>query len=312
LECRQEFQKIGDPFYVAECDMDLTLFALGENDIEDATIYNEEDVALRDRIEDFDGEGFALYLSAVIALIWGKQGRAIELVKRSQSFFEMIGNQRMWIFARSILRSAAMAQGDYQEVIQLIETDRALGKDLINPVFLLDILSYEGFVAWALREYERAVLCSQKAIEMANGFSFTWKKLPLYVLGRVALSRGHWAQARGYLLQSLTKAFNITHIFHDYRAIQTLGVLAAAQQQHRRAAILFGAQDAQAKWTLNNICPAERSEYEQALEASRAALGAEAFAKAWAEGCSMNENQVRQYAGELPLENPDSQKKTGA
>jgi hypothetical protein len=44
------------------------------------------------------------------------------------------------------------------------------------------------------------------------------------------------------------------------------------------------------------MCPAERSEYEQALEATRAGLGEEAFTTAWEEGKAMTVEQLRQYA----------------
>ena len=100
-------------------------------------------------------------------------------------------------------------------------------------------------------------------------------------------------------MKALTKA-RLTQMFNDFRDIQALGVLAAAEQQHRRAAVLFGAQMGLAEWTLNLMCPAERSEYEQALAAARAGLGEAGFAAAWEEGRSMTVEQVRQYAEEIP------------
>ncbi len=58
-------------------------------------------------------------------------------------------------------------------------------------------------------------------------------------------------------------------------------------------------------WLPILLCPQERREYEFALDASRAALGEEAFFAAWETGRSMTDDQVRRYAADLPAGNLD-------
>ncbi len=194
-----------------------------------------------------------------------------------------------------------VTQGKYADAIERIDLDRTFGRDFNSLFLLLDTFSTEGWIAWALKEYDRAVLCAQKSLEIGANLPLPWKKLALYVLGRVALSRGDFPQARAYLLQTLSPT-PITQMFNDFRSYQALGILAAAQQQYQRAAVLFGAQMGIADWTLNIMCPPERSEYEQALATARAGLGEQIFSAAWNEGRAMTETQVRNYAQELPGE----------
>ena len=82
-------------------------------------------------------------------------------------------------------------------------------------------------------------------------------------------------------------------------AIQALGVLAAAQAEYRRAAVVFGALDQLVGWLTNVSSPAERDEYEQALASARAALGEEAFTAAWAEGQATTLEQMEALALEV-------------
>lgn len=304
LDSRQLFQTVHDPLYIAECDQDLAMLYMNHNNFDAADIYNEENLELRTELGDLDGKAFALFLAASIALCRGKYSMASELAKRSLNYFETAGNRGIMAYPLAALHTAETAQGDYQQANVEIEMEQALAQDLNITLLLLDALSFGGYIAWARKEYKQAVLLAQKALNVAIGFPSGFMRMPLYILGRVALSQGDYSQAREYLVKVLTKMQIMRMFSYDYNAIQALGVIAAAQGQARRAAVIFGAQEALWGWILNIICPAERDEYEQALTASRAVLGEEAFSAAWIEGRSMTEEQLRQYCAELPMENP--------
>ena len=299
FDLRRAFQELHDPFDTAECNQKIAVWFFYQSDFDQAAVYNEENLALRKEIGDIDGEGFGVFLSAILAGSRGNHALAIELAYQSLGFMERVGNRIAREFPSSILRLFLMAQGEYQQVLERAEIDRTLGEELNSRMLLLDALSYEAFAAWALGDYERAVLCAGKALEAAGDLPFTWRKLALYVLGRVDLSRGETTRAREYLLLALTPAV-ITQMFNDFRAVQAIGVLAAAQGQHRRAVLLFGAQAGLAAWTLNLMCPAERSAYEQGLAGARAGLGEDGFTEAWKEGEALSEEQTRTIAAENP------------
>ncbi|HEX9019027.1 MAG TPA: adenylate/guanylate cyclase domain-containing protein [Anaerolineaceae bacterium] len=294
LAVRQAFLKLGDRFSLAETAMFLSAIQIGNNDLDSAERFVDENLALRRELGDADGEGFAYFLSSVIATMRGRYDQAVELAQRSLSTMKQVDNKYAEEFPRAIIRMALMAQGEYQQVIERVEIDRAFGKELNSQVLLIDADSYAGYVAWALQDYDRAVQIANKVLEMCRGFPYNWRKMALYVLGRVALSQGNFSQAREYLLDARVKTV-VTETFHDYLAVHALGVLAAAQQQYRRAAVLFGAQAGPGSATLNLMCPAERESQAQAVAAARAALGEDAFNEAWEYGKSMSDAEARSY-----------------
>ena len=73
-------------------------------------------------------------------------------------------------------------------------------------------------------------------------------------------------------------------------------ILASAQRKPDKAARLGGAMEKQIPSIRLEMSPAERAEYDTAVAATRAALGEEAFAAAWAEGQAMTMEQAIEYA----------------
>jgi hypothetical protein len=202
------------------------------------------------------------------------------------------------------LYRARIAQGEYQQAIEHIEVEIDLGQHLSSSFHFLDALSYMAYIDWAEKNFGQAILHAKKALEIAVDLPSPYKKMTLYVLGRVALSQSDYPLTREYLARVFTKRL-LPRIFeYEYHTIQALGVLATLQGQRRRAAVIFGALEALSGWLLNVISPAERDEYEQALTETRAELGEEAFTAAWEEGRSMNDEEIRQYVMELPMEKP--------
>jgi hypothetical protein len=129
-----------------------------------------------------------------------------------------------------------------------------------------------------------------------------------YVLGRVAITRGQYAEASVYV-KELVKHIDPYSTSHKsvwqsppvQLGIQVFGILSAAQAgdsliQARRAAILFGAQSGMVGYLMNILPPVERLEYEQAVACVRSTLSDDAFSTAWAEGQAMSLDQAVAYA----------------
>ena len=163
-----------------------------------------------------------------------------------------------------------------------------------------------------MQDYDQAIRQCNKGLALARELRPNLAITAEYILGRVALSRGEYSRADAYLkelilwLNEKNEPFWINFIwspygfkgmhYPTYEVINALGVLANSQHQVRRAAILFGAQDALCDWLKNTLSMAERNEYEQALASARVALGEKAFTAAWAEGQAMTLEQAVAYA----------------
>ena len=131
--------------------------------------------------------------------------------------------------------------------------------------------------------------------------------LALYGLGRVALSQRDYRSAHKFLTQASEIRLPDANELFGWISLKPYGVataspleafavLAAAQNQMERAARLFGAAESLYASTHFEMSPKERGEHDQAITTTRAALGEEAFAAAWAEGRMMTMEQASAFA----------------
>lgn len=186
----------------------------------------------------------------------------------------------------------SLTKGDYKRAFELSEALMAAGKASGLRGVTVEALSFMGWAAWGLKEYGRFnSMCEEILIPDWENNLPPLRGTLFYVFGRIALSRGDYSTAQKYL-----KHFNQNAAIERFLSIQALGVLAAAAGQPRRAAALFGALDSGFGWLHNVMGPAERSEYEQALETSRAALGSQAFQAAWTGGAAMPREAMMAFA----------------
>jgi hypothetical protein len=116
----------------------------------------------------------------------------------------------------------------------------------------------------------------------------------LVSLGSIALEQGDAAAARSLCREGLEAA--ASHKPAMVIGIELLACLAVGEGEPVAAARLFGAVEAAGKQSEWDRTPRERAILDRALAATRAALGAEAFAAARAEGRAMSLEAAIQYA----------------
>ena len=255
-------------------------------------VYAEENLAIRQKIGDLDGEAFAFYMMAEAEYLQGNSCRAIELWEASQRGFKVIENNEFALLFSSLPTRIAITQGDYNRAFELSEALLAAGKEISSSLVIAEALGNLCWSAWALKEYDQIARLCEEALgpDWENNLPCGRGTL-LYVFGRVVLSQGKYAQVCSYL-----KHFGTIGVVEKFLSIQALGILVATRKQDRRAAVLFGALDQRCSWLKNVSSPSERAEYEQALTSVRTALGEAAFATAWAEGHALTTEQVMEMA----------------
>jgi predicted ATPase/DNA-binding NarL/FixJ family response regulator len=115
-------------------------------------------------------------------------------------------------------------------------------------------------------------------------------------LAEVALGRGdrHGAETLGR--QSLALLRKLRDSWGLLMSLLHLGLAAVMQGDHTRAARLFGATDALRTAIGASLLPPMSAQFEQGVNAARAALGDEAFAAAWARGQAMTLEQAIEAA----------------
>lgn len=278
--CLEACRRTGDKFTAGQCMMQLSHYRIQEFDPEGARAIIEELLALCREVGDMDGEAWALWRLGWICCFSGDLDRAVELWRASQACFTAVGNKE-WIHFLSIcLVRPLILKGEYRRAIEQLEALLAIGRAMRGIPSARNSLDLLAWAAWSLKDYDQVQRWVQ---ELKHEGIEPWQ----YLMGRVAMSRGDYANARKYLEEY--KSFGTGE---NAKAIQALGILAAVQQQERRAAVLFGALDRKCSWLKNISSPAEREEYEQALAAVRTKLGEEDFQTAWAEGQAMDLEQA--------------------
>jgi DNA-binding CsgD family transcriptional regulator len=112
----------------------------------------------------------------------------------------------------------------------------------------------------------------------------------------VALAQRHYDEAVAVFKESLLLSREVRSRWRSEVNLEGLAQVAAAKGQHKHAARLFGAADAQYEIVGQPYEPIDQASHDQSMVSTREALGDAPFAEAWAEGRAMTLDQAVEYA----------------
>ena len=290
LDVLQIFREIGDPFYLTYILWELAVGAQQEGNLLLARQYLEESLALNREIGYCDGEGSVLLFLGRLAFLLGDPIYAVEKINSAAKCFTAAGSIGKDHYHIQALALCALAQGDYQQAEQQFKYCLAIEQEFgIEENVTLDLISLSK-VAWASGRMDLVNQYLDEAMQLSQKVGYEIYSAAYYVLARKAIVERDYAQAFHYLKRAETDLSLCAPVL-----IQAFGVLAAAQEQMKRAAVLFAFVEAY-PWFENMISLPEREAYRQALAAARAALNAEEFAAARKQGQAMNTSQALAFA----------------
>jgi hypothetical protein len=170
--------------------------------------------------------------------------------------------------------------------------------DKVGEGYALRIL---GLAAWLQQDVPRAtaLLTDSLALFREQGALPAVAQV-LGHMGRLARDQGHVEQARTAFRESLALGRTAGPIPTVADDLEGLAGLAGVQQQAEWAARLFGAAHALREAQRLRRLPAHQALRERDVAATRAALGEDAFAAAWAAGAALSLEQAIAYALEQP------------
>lgn len=239
---------------------------------------------------------FYFYSLGILAWFRGEYSQAMQQVNRSHPIFRDIGHHWLVVSSLHTLGDIALANGNIEEAEQWYEDELKLSQK--NQLEAPQIFAMEGLakVAWASGDYDRAAKGSEQCLGMSQKAEISNATFhSLLNLGRVAQSRGEYDKARQYYVEALKlQTRRVSPLFNwiwlkAYIAtvsypLEGLALLTSAQNQMGRAVHLFSAAENLYAPIRFEMSARERAEHDQALASARAALGEDAFAKAWEEG----------------------------
>jgi tetratricopeptide (TPR) repeat protein len=176
-------------------------------------------------------------------------------------------------------------QGDYAAARALYAESLAIQRELEDKLGLPFTLNCLGEVLRCQGDYAGAGECYEESLAL-------WRQLGIQEgvagmlsnLGHVAQHQGDDRRAVAFFAESLALCRALGSQPSIAICLAGLAGVAGAAGQPERAARLFGAAEALLEAVDAHVLPADRADYERGVAAVRAALSAEAFAAAWAEG----------------------------
>jgi tetratricopeptide (TPR) repeat protein len=245
----------------------------------------------------------ALWAAGSMARYQGDYEAARNLVEESLAIRRELGDRCHIGHSCRLLGSVASCQGDYDAAESFYE----------EALVLFGELGDNCGIAWTLHNLARMAFwrgdhplaCARfeegLALSEASGDKVGTIECRLG-LAQVAIARHDWTSARALLAQCLTFCQELGAKVIGALVFERFAELAQAHGQAARAARLLGAAQALRDAMGMPLPAAHRGDHERHVDATRAAIGEEAFDAAWAAGQAMTFDRTLAYAIEEELQ----------
>jgi DNA-binding CsgD family transcriptional regulator/tetratricopeptide (TPR) repeat protein len=244
--------------------------ACWKRDLEAATSFSQESLALYQELGDEDGIGVALYNLALVANRREDYPQGKRLAEESAALLRKAGDKGNLIWSLHALGDAAMRQRDYDQAAQLYQEALAISREIGDLTSIAWLLPDVGQIYQFQGEFERALPLLVESLTLFRKLkSKTGTPYTLANLGQVALHQGDYEKAISWCTESLSLLHELGYTESIHWPLDLLGIAACRQGQYEQAAAYY-----QEALTAN-----ERSSYRQGIAENLAGLGAVAVAR---------------------------------
>ena len=276
----------------------LGAVALNHDDYPNAVRLEQESIKYLRQTGDTDGLGMSyLYLGAV-ALRQGEYAPALGLLEQALLNFREVGDLRRVSIALRIMGEVELFQGHYTPATTLLQESLTLVREAKDRVDLGLTLYIFGQAARSAEDYTRAKALLEESLTLFREFNDTLDAgLALCELAIVARQTGDFDGATALLEESIA-TFDPREKFGVVACLQGMAMVASAQGDAERAAILFGAAHRIREELGALIPPFERDEYDQVIQQVQSTLGEAEFGRLTAEGRGLTLEDAVAYTRE--------------
>jgi predicted ATPase/DNA-binding SARP family transcriptional activator len=200
------------------------------------------------------------------------------------------------------LGNLALNQGDFTAAGALYEASLSLRREQDDTWNVACLINNLGAVAGYQGDYERAEALFTESLALFQELGIrSGAAVSLSSLGIVAQYQGDEARAAARFEESLMIFREVGEKLGIAGCLEGFAGLAESAGQPQRAAQLFGAAASLRDSLGAPVPPAERADYDRRVAATRAALGEQSFAAAWAAGRALTLEQAIAQALEKSL-----------
>ena len=199
--------------------------------------------------------------------------------------------------ALSNLGCIAIEQARYADAERLFNESLAILRRLDDKRNQARTLSTLGVVARARGELARARVVFEESLSLARdvGDRYSISAL-LYSLGHVECEQGNYSLAEAWLRESATMSQDLDDRDGIAQGLECLARVAVATDSPERGARMWGAAERMREEIGHPMLLNHRPSYNRAVVAARAALGDDAFDRAWNDGRAMPLEDAVKYA----------------
>jgi predicted ATPase/DNA-binding SARP family transcriptional activator len=289
-------RELGDNRGIAVVLLELGNVVRAQGDCIRAHALYEESLARMRELEDKWGIAASLSALGGIVLFQGDSARARSMYEESLAIRRELGDKRGIATSLFLLGGLAAQQGDHAAARSVHEESLAIQRQLSDRVGIAWSLQSLGNALYHQKEHGAARALYEESLaffrEMGDKRGIASS---LYGLGSVADAQGDHEKAAALYRESLVLLHGLGYKGSIAGCLDELGRVAVTQGQPERAARLFGVAAALREAINTRWDPVQRADYEPHVAATRAGLGEEAFAAAWAEGQGMTLEQAVAY-----------------
>ena len=285
-------RRVGAGEDVAAALNNLGNVAFRQGDYARAVALHEESLALSRDMGNRPGMGRALNNLGNVALFQGNDERATMLYEQSLALAQELGDTWSTGTGLNNLGVAARNRGDYAGATALYEQSLALQRDLGERQGIARALANLAELAQDLGDYARAMTLCMESLAVRRLVGDRWGiASALAMLGDIARGQEDDAAAYTRYAESLTVQRDLGDTLEIARCLEGMAA-AGGVGQPEHAGLLFGTAAALREEIGAPVPAADRVRYERDVEATRAALGNDRFAVAWAAGYALSPDRV--------------------
>ncbi len=238
----------------------------------------------------------ALLYSGLVTTYQGDFHRAEALIEESLVLLRRLGD-RTGTGAALLHLSHAVIQSDVARAQHLLEESLALAREMDDDNGTIMALFFLGDAAFLSSEWNRAQAlfheCLARAQRSGNDLGMVYT---LWGLSHTARETRDFSGARQRLREMFARLQALAHGWGLAFALESCGLLAAAQGCPEQAAQLMGAAQSLREAIHCPLAPSYHALYERHANLAREALGKAGFESAWSQGRAMPVEQALQLA----------------
>lgn len=300
-EAQATWARLGDSAALGQTAVEIGGVYWRKGDYGQARHHIEEGLALARGANDQRRMTFALNLLGNVLFTQGDHAAARPLYEESLALRRQLGDQRGIADSLNNLGAVALKQVDHSLAQALFEESLALKREMGDKPNISIALNNLGVLASQQGNHTAAQALYEESLAIKLGMDDKpGIVLAKSNLGLVAVAQQQYPEAHRWHSESLVLAHAIGDKLHIVYNLVGMAAVALGVGNATRSARVA----ATAETLLNNIQGALelliRNQFEQTVAATQAALDAETFAQAWAEGAQLALEEAVAYALQEP------------